>query len=174
MIEHTPTQTPAVQTMLELGMPLTDADIEELFRLALDERRRWYGTDRWPPEFGMLASHLPAVLVAKALAEVAVLSAQESFQLACLESSLEHTADNLHDLQSPAHPETPSSDTAATGSWLLAPGAPILNVEQLHEELARIQALTDDSPIWRDRFQRTLSCQSSRTCPKPTSTRRCG
>jgi hypothetical protein len=42
------TRTPAAEVMPELGLPLTDVDMHELFAGVLENRNTWYGREQWP------------------------------------------------------------------------------------------------------------------------------
>jgi hypothetical protein len=145
-IEEAATETPAVQVMLELGLPLTDAKIQDAFNVLEHDKRSYYGNERWPAELAKLAPHLPAPLVSKVLAQAAVLTDYESRQLALLELRLE-SGDGVAPANGTGRGDG-SHDFRASKSWLLPTGAPVLNADQVSQQLERLRAATDDSASW--------------------------
>jgi hypothetical protein len=148
VIERVPTSTPAAQVMLELGLPLTDADIQELFAGVLERRNKWYSQEQWLIELARLAPQLPAALVTRALTEAAQLTQGESEQLVRLEARGE--ANGRDQPSSSPFYVTPPGRNASRQSWLLAPDAPTLSAAQIRAELDRIKNLADDAAFRRD------------------------
>lgn len=153
VIERTPTDTPTARIMLDLDLPLTDADVVELFDQVVEERKQWYGEDQWPREIAKLAPHLPATLLATALAEGAHLMAARAWPLTELEANVTGQAISGRDLGGPAQDDAASPDDGgADANRPPDPGASLRGGE-LRAELERIRGLTDKSPIWKDRAQ---------------------
>ncbi|UFS69449.1 TIR domain-containing protein [Geomonas sp. RF6] len=134
-----PSQLSVRMVLLELGLPLTDRDVEALFEEILERRRLHYGNERWPSEFAKLAPHLPEAIVTRALDHAKEISNEESWALADLQSigGSEGGADTFPGA-------TDHGDSGMGSSWLLKTGAPPMDAEQLSLELQRVEQLPSE------------------------------